>query len=327
MKKNSSSESGILSVRLLLALGLCSIGAWFALISVAAPAPSAPQAPTTTITVTTAVQKLSISGGCSLQVAILSSQHHSSTFAAPNNPAVTIMSGCTAGSGNDTIVLPGGAVFQMSAIIDDPNNFTGPAANPMIRSNIIIEANGSRIEHVPNGINFRAFAVGYDGSLAIRNAHIKGFTFKGGDGYGGGGGGIGADFSFFDNGQNGQWPGGGGGGGGAGDSSTFHWGGTGGNGEYGGGGGGVGEAYGASDGGNGGFGGGGGASAGRGIFASAEGGDGGFGGGGATSNEIPGAGGKLGGNASEAHAGGGAALGGGILYHHVSVTNPSRTYS
>src|SRR5437763_9499436 len=189
MKKNSSSESGILSVRLLLALGLCSIGAWFALISVAAPAPSAPQAPTTTITVTTAVQKISSSGGCSLQEAILSSQHHSSTFAAPNNPAVTIMSGCTAGSGNDTIVLPGGAVFQMSAIIDDPNNFTGPAANPMIRSNIIIEANGSRIEHVPNGINFRAFAVGSDGSLAIRNAHIKGFTFKGGDGYGGGGGG------------------------------------------------------------------------------------------------------------------------------------------
>ena len=437
MKKNSSAESGILSARLLLALALCSIGAWFTLISVAAPAPSAPQAPTTTITVTTAVQKISSSGGCSLQEAILSSQHHSSTFAAPNNPAVTIMSGCTAGSGNDTIVLPGGAVFQMSAIIDDPNNFTGPAANPMIRSNIIIEANGSRIEHVPNGINFRAFAVGSDGSLAIRNAHIKGFTFKGGDGYGGGGGGMGAggaiyvyggslmvesstfegngaaggnagpfivfpdgqhgrggggglagnggkngysggggggargsggdarttlgvaagsggggtvgsgavggfdtggaggfdcggkggDFAFFNNGQNGQCPGGGGGGGGAGDSSTFHSGGTGGNGEYGGGGGGGGEGYGASDGGNGGFGGGGGASSGRGIFASAEGGDGGFGGGGATSNEIPGAGGKFGGNASEAHAGGGAALGGAIFNDTGSVTILNSTFT
>jgi hypothetical protein len=57
MKKNCSTESGILSLRLLLALGFCSIGAWSVLISVAAPGPNAPQTPSTIITVTTTTQK------------------------------------------------------------------------------------------------------------------------------------------------------------------------------------------------------------------------------------------------------------------------------
>jgi hypothetical protein len=85
----------------------------------------------------------------------------------------------------------------MAFVIDDPVNPTGPAANPLIQSNIIIEANGSRIEHVPNGINFRAFAVDSNASLAIRNAHIKGFTVKGGDGARGGGGGMGAGGAIY----------------------------------------------------------------------------------------------------------------------------------
>ena len=65
----------------------------------------------------------------------------------------------------DTIVLavptqPGEtAVFQMSTIFDDADNFMGPTATPMITKTIIIEARGSRLEHVPNGVNFRAFAV------------------------------------------------------------------------------------------------------------------------------------------------------------------------
>ena len=87
----------------------------------------------------------------------------------------------------DTIVLavptqPGEtAVFQMSTIFDDADNFMGPTATP-IKSTIIIEARGSRLEHVPDGVNFGAFAVGPGGDLTIRNAHIKGFTVKGGDG-------------------------------------------------------------------------------------------------------------------------------------------------
>src|SRR4029077_16511958 len=111
MKKNCSSESGILLVRFLLAGTLCCIGAWLSVISIAAPRPTAPLAPTTTITVTTTQQKITSNGGCSLQEAMLASKYHTSTFPAPGNPAVTIMSGCAAGSGDDTIVLPAGAVF------------------------------------------------------------------------------------------------------------------------------------------------------------------------------------------------------------------------
>ena len=44
----------------------------------------------------------------------------------------------------------------------------------------------------PMGSNFRAFAINPGESLTIRNAHIKGFTVKGGDGGSGGGGGLGA---------------------------------------------------------------------------------------------------------------------------------------
>ena len=57
----------------------------------------------------------------------------------------------------DTIVLavptqPGEtAVFQMSTIFDDADNFMGPTATPMITKRILIEARGSRLEHVPKG--------------------------------------------------------------------------------------------------------------------------------------------------------------------------------
>jgi hypothetical protein len=104
---------------------------------------------------------------------------------------------CTRGTGDDTIVLPAGAVFQFDHIIDDSQNSMGPTANPVINSHIVIEANGSRLEHVPNGINFRAFAINPGESLTIRNAHIKGFTVKGGDGGSGGGGGLGAGGAIY----------------------------------------------------------------------------------------------------------------------------------
>jgi hypothetical protein len=198
MKTNPTSESGIFSIRLLLAVTFCFLGMWLVWASVAATpgkrlnkTPVAPLAPTGLITVTTTAQKISDGGGCSLQEAIYSSQYHNNIAPDPANPGSFINTQCAAGSGDDTIVLPGGSVFQMSFIIDDADNPTGPAANPMIQSNVTIEANGSRLEHVANGINFRAFAVNSGASLTIRNAHIKGFTVKGGDGSGGGGGGLG----------------------------------------------------------------------------------------------------------------------------------------
>ena len=48
----------------------------------------------------------------------------------------------------------------MSAIVDDAHNPFGPTATPIVFSKITIEANGARLEHVPNGVSFRAFAVG-----------------------------------------------------------------------------------------------------------------------------------------------------------------------
>jgi hypothetical protein len=85
----------------------------------------------------------------------------------------------------------------MTAIIDDPFNYMGPTATPMVISNITIEASGARLEHAPNGVLFRAFAVADTGSLTIRNVHVKGFAVKGGDGDSGGGGGMGAGGAIY----------------------------------------------------------------------------------------------------------------------------------
>ena len=151
------------------------------------------------IEVTTIEDKISGTGGCSLKEAT-----YSSTFG--NNVAVDsinsdgsdhfITTGCVAGTGDDTIVLPTGATLQLSTIPFDSHNPYGPTATPIITSNITIEANGATLEH-SGTLNFRAFAVGNTGSLTIRNAHIKGFTVKGGDGTAGGGGGMGAGGAIY----------------------------------------------------------------------------------------------------------------------------------
>ncbi|MEO7397837.1 MAG: hypothetical protein ABIW84_04665, partial [Ilumatobacteraceae bacterium] len=83
----------------------------------------APVAPTAVqagrvINVTTTEQKIGGSSGCSLQEAILSANHDSSSFTAPANDAVVIHSACTAGSGADIIELMPGT-YQMRQIIDD----------------------------------------------------------------------------------------------------------------------------------------------------------------------------------------------------------------
>ena len=102
------------------------------------------------------------------------------------NPDHFVTTECMKGHGDDTIVLPAGAVFQMNSIIDDAHNYMGPTATPIIFSNITIDANGSRLERTGN-LNFRAFSIGSasvgapngnvsgTGNLTIRNAHIKDF--------------------------------------------------------------------------------------------------------------------------------------------------------
>ena len=152
------------------------------------------------IFVTTLQQKIGGPGGCSLQEAILSANQDASAFLAfgPTGDQVLINSACTAGSGDDIIVLPtGGALFQLSAIIDDANNPTGPTATPIITSNITIEGNGATLQWINASLNARAFAVGDGGNLTLNQLFITGFIAKGGDGASGGGGGMGAGGAIY----------------------------------------------------------------------------------------------------------------------------------
>jgi uncharacterized repeat protein (TIGR01451 family) len=174
------------------------------------------------INVTTTVPGIADDGLCSLQEAI---------YAANIDAAYN---GCPAGSGDDVIELQAGATYRMSAPIDDPYNPLGPTATPIVLTTITIEAHGAQlVRSNPNGTttglpNFRAFAVshvlqtacaaipidlqlaacGVDqsnslgigpsvGQLTLRNAHIKGFTAKGGNGGPGGGGGLGAGGAIY----------------------------------------------------------------------------------------------------------------------------------
>lgn len=168
----------------------------------------------TLIHVDTNQQKVSGTGGCSLQEAIWAAN-------IGNSKAIVVGSGDTVsqidteceleddGSPVYTIVLPGDETYSMSGIVDDPFNYAGPTATPLVVAEIILEANGALIQHAPNGIPFRAFAVGIPsfaigqpfapgaGALTIRNAHIRGFAVKGGDGAYGGGGGLGAGGAIY----------------------------------------------------------------------------------------------------------------------------------
>ena len=163
-----------------------------------------------TIHVTTTSQAIGVDGFCSLTEAIYAANFDSNIAINATNPDSFVFTECEPGNGDDTIVLPAGGVVTMSSIVDDAHNYMGPTATPIIFSNITIEANGARFQHAPNGINFRAFAVGNasialpngstasgTGNLTIRNAYIKGFTVKGGNGGTGGGGGMGAGGAIY----------------------------------------------------------------------------------------------------------------------------------
>jgi hypothetical protein len=113
-----------------------------------------------TIVVTDLTQKVSSSGGCSLPEAIYAANFDRNIAIDSTDPDHFVVTHCTPGSGDDTIVLPAGAVFQMSGIIADAYNPYGPTATPIIFSNIDIEANGSTFQRVSTTENFRVFSVG-----------------------------------------------------------------------------------------------------------------------------------------------------------------------
>ena len=149
------------------------------------------------IAVTTVQQKITSTGGCSLQEAIYSANYDASVAVRFNGTTpVLIPTQCVAGSGDDSIVLPAGAVFQLSSIIDDPDNPTGPTATPIIFSNITLFAYGATLERTGSK-NLRLFAVHPIGHLTIKKAHIKGFHAQGGKGGLGGGGGLGAGGAIY----------------------------------------------------------------------------------------------------------------------------------
>ena len=175
------------------------------------------------IIVTTTDQKVSGTGGCSLQEAIYSANLHTNLavdFIYSNQiyrvdpkdygKEHFITTQCAPGSGDDTIVLPTGATFSME-LWPDVHNYVGPTATPFIFSKITIEANGAHLKGGdPAHPNYRAFAVGPNavtlpggatvsgtGSLTIRDAYITGFTVKGGNGGDCGGGGMGAGGAIY----------------------------------------------------------------------------------------------------------------------------------
>jgi uncharacterized repeat protein (TIGR01451 family) len=224
MKKNPSPKSGIFNPRVLITFSLCGTGT---LLAVASLTLGPPKALAQTISgarifVTTTAQKIGGvgTGGCSLQEAIYSSVLHDSLDGGAHGIAIDatdpdhfITTECVMGTGNgDTIILPHGGVFKLTRSLDgDAYNYMGPTATPMISSTMTIEGQGATLQWTGNG-NSRLFAIGQAtiktpngtasgiGGVTIRNAYIKGFHVKGGDGGNGGrggGGGLGAGGAIY----------------------------------------------------------------------------------------------------------------------------------
>src|SRR5260370_8156658 len=82
------------------------------------------------IFVTTLDDKISTTGGCSLQEAIYSANFDNNTAIASYDPQTNapniITTQCAPGSGEDRIILPFGAVFQMNTITNEPHTPFSP---------------------------------------------------------------------------------------------------------------------------------------------------------------------------------------------------------
>ena len=161
------------------------------------------------ITVTTTAQEVDSDADCSLQEAIFSANFDAAIAVDPSNMSNAISTGCTAGSGADTIVLAAAATYQMSGIVQDPFNHLGPTATPLIFTVIEIQGNGAKLERV-GGLDIRLFSVAPasfnwnstdygpgQGALSLYDVHVVGFRAHGGNGGLGGGGGMGAGGAIY----------------------------------------------------------------------------------------------------------------------------------
>jgi hypothetical protein len=109
---------------------------------------SAPGARAAVINVTTTIQKVSTSGGCSLQEAIYSANLRTNSAIDYVNRDGTdhfITTQCAPGTGNDTIVLPARATFSLSRSLADAHNYLGPTAT----SPASIHPRGIAVERLP----------------------------------------------------------------------------------------------------------------------------------------------------------------------------------
>lgn len=162
------------------------------------------------IFVTTAKDTIGDPAGCSLKDAIFAStlqRNIARTGYDDTGAPQYVTTQCVPGDGNDTIVLPSNALLQLDSILDDADNSTGPTTTPIITSTITIEAYGATLQWIgcPSSLcsvdstthNYRAFTVGSAGHLTIRNAHLEGFSYRGGNGVFGAGGGMGAGGAIY----------------------------------------------------------------------------------------------------------------------------------
>jgi len=165
------------------------------------------------IYVTTLQDKIGSTGGCSLKEAILSANLQTN-IVFEGTPSA-FQTACEVGSGDDTIVLPVGAVLQLACPMDDVASVSpaGPAATPVITSSITILGYGATLQYAPAPASgcpatelstanlpafHRAFVVGSTAHLTLQDVHIKGFVAQGGNGgLGGGGGGMGAGGAIY----------------------------------------------------------------------------------------------------------------------------------
>jgi uncharacterized repeat protein (TIGR01451 family) len=148
------------------------------------------------ITVETTAQEINNNGACSLQEAILAANHDASIVPNPDGTGPTIDTGCTAGVGDDVIVLVAGT-YPMADVVDDAFNEMGPTATPVITSNITVQGAGALLRLAAGAPHMRLFAVGTGASLDLREVHVKDFSVRGGSGSGGGGGGMGAGGAIY----------------------------------------------------------------------------------------------------------------------------------
>src|SRR5688572_11221053 len=90
-----------------------------------------------TIHVTTTRQGYANDGLCGLAEAIYSANFNAGV--APAGSGGTFETGCESGTGDDVIVLQPGAVYEITAPVDDFYNPLGPTATPIVLTSITIE--------------------------------------------------------------------------------------------------------------------------------------------------------------------------------------------